>query len=158
MATPEFILALREKIGTAPLWLSGVTAVVVRDDDVLLVRRADNGEWTPVTGIVDPDEEPAVAAAREVLEEADVRADVEHLAWVHVTRMYTYDNGDRTSYIDLVFRLRWVSGDPAPADGENVEARWFPRDALPELSVDMRQRIDAALSPTPEARFIPFES
>ncbi|MET0713590.1 MAG: ADP-ribose pyrophosphatase, partial [Mycetocola sp.] len=30
MATPDFVLALREKIGTAPLWLSGVTAVVVR--------------------------------------------------------------------------------------------------------------------------------
>ena len=54
MATPDFVLALREKIGTAPLWLSGVTAVVVRDDDVLLVRRADNGAWTPVTGIIDP--------------------------------------------------------------------------------------------------------
>lgn len=157
MTTPEFIVALREKIGTAPLWLSGVTAVVVRGDDVLLVRRTDTGEWTPVTGIIDPDEEPAVAAAREVLEEADVHAVVEHLAWVHVTRMYTYANGDRTSYIDLVFRLQWESGDPAPADGENTEARWFARDALPELSVDMRQRIGAALDPSPAARFVPFE-
>jgi hypothetical protein len=30
MATPDFVLSLREKIGTAPLWLAGVTAVVVR--------------------------------------------------------------------------------------------------------------------------------
>jgi ADP-ribose pyrophosphatase YjhB (NUDIX family) len=157
MATPDFILALREKIGTAPLWLSGVTAVVVRGDDLLLVRHADNGEWTPVTGIVDPGEEPAVAAAREVLEEADVHAVVERLAWVHVTDMYTYPNGDQTSYIDIVFRLRWESGDPHPADGENTEARWFPRDALPELSRDMRQRIDTALDPDPAARFVPFD-
>ena len=156
MATPDFILALREKIGSDPLWLSGVTAVVVRGDEILLVRRADTGDWTPVTGIVDPGEEPAVAAAREVLEEADVHADVEHLAWVHVTDMITYANGDRSSYLDLVFRLRWVSGEPAPADGENTEARWFPRDALPELSLDMRQRIEVALSPAPEARFTPF--
>jgi 8-oxo-dGTP pyrophosphatase MutT (NUDIX family) len=158
MATPDFILALREKIGTAPLWLSGVTAVVVRGDDLLLVRRTDNGEWTPVTGIVDPGEEPAVAAAREVLEEADIRATVEHLAWVHVTKMYTYPNGDQTSYIDIVFRLQWQSGEPAPADGENTDARWFPCDALPELSADMRQRIAAALDPEPEARFVPFKS
>jgi len=158
MATPEFILALREKIGTAPLWLSGVTAVVVRDDDVLLVRRADNGEWTPVTGIIDPGEEPAVAAVREVLEEADVHAVVEHLGWVHVTGMHVYDNGDRTQYIDIVFRLRWESGEPFPADGENTEARWFPRAALPELSRDMRERIDAALDPHPAARFVPFDT
>ena len=55
MATPDFVLALREKIGTDPLWLPGATAVVVRDRSVLLVRRADTGEWTPVTGIVDPE-------------------------------------------------------------------------------------------------------
>ena len=156
MATPDFILALREKIGTDPLWLSGVTAVVVRGDEILLVRRADTGHWTPVTGIVDPGEEPAVAAAREVLEEADVQADVEHLAWVHATEQITYANGDRSSYLDLVFRLRWVSGEPAPADGENTDARWFRRDALPELSLDMQRRMATALSPTPEARFVPF--
>jgi len=68
MPTPDFVLALREKIGTASLWLSGVTAVVVRGDEVLLVRRADTGAWTPVTGIIDPGEEPAVAAVREVEE------------------------------------------------------------------------------------------
>ena len=39
---------------------------------MLLVKRSDNGAWTPVTGIVDPGEEPAVAAAREALEETGV--------------------------------------------------------------------------------------
>ncbi len=54
MATPDFVLALRAKIGTDPLWLPGTTAVVTRGDDVLMVRRADTGQWTPVTGIIDP--------------------------------------------------------------------------------------------------------
>ena len=157
MATPEFILDLRAKIGTAPLWLSGVTAIVVRGDDILLVRRADTGEWAPVCGIIDPAEEPADAAMREVLEEADIHAVVEHLAWVHVTQMYTYANGDHTQYVDIVFRLQWQSGDPAPADGENTEARWFSRDALPEMSRDMQQRVQAGLDPRPEARFTPFD-
>ena len=51
---PDFVLALRDKIGHDPLWLPCVTAVVRRADQVLLVRRADNGHWTPVTGIPDP--------------------------------------------------------------------------------------------------------
>jgi ADP-ribose pyrophosphatase YjhB (NUDIX family) len=158
MATPEFILALREKIGTMPLWLCGVTAVVVRDDSpdqqqVLLVKRSDTGEWSPVCGIVDPGEEPSDAAVREVLEEADVHAVVEHLAWVHVTDMYTYDNGDQTQYVDIVFRLRWRSGTPHPADGENTDARWFARDGLPEMSADMRRRVDTALDGHVAARF-----
>ncbi len=108
MPTPDFVLALREKIGTAPLWLSGVTAVVLRGTEILLVRRADNNEWTPVTGIIDPGEEPAVAARREVLEEAAVDAVAQRLTWVHVLAPTEYDNGDRTQYLDLVFRFRWI--------------------------------------------------
>ena len=155
MATPDFVLALREKIGTAPLWLSGVTAVVVRDHDVLLVRRADTGAWTPVTGIIDPGEEPAVAAVREVEEEAAVQARAARLVWVHVTDAVVYENGDRSQYLDLVFRLDWLGGEPAPADGENTEAAWFSLAALPPLSPDMRSRIQAAVDNRPEARFEP---
>jgi 8-oxo-dGTP pyrophosphatase MutT (NUDIX family) len=153
MATPEFVLALRQKIGTAPLWLSGVTAVVVRDSEVLLVKRADSGAWTPVTGIVDPGEEPAIAAAREVLEEADIVATAELLAWVRVIPEITYSNGDRTQYIDIVFRCSYVSGQPYPADGENTEAAWFALDELPEMSDDMLSRITVAVEATEGARF-----
>ncbi|AMB60204.1 NUDIX hydrolase [Microterricola viridarii] len=174
MATPDFVLALREKIGTAPLWLSGATAVVLRarsasdsaasgsaasdsaasgSHEVLLVRRADNGAWTPVTGIIDPGEEPADAAAREVLEEAGVVAEVERLAWVQSLPERAYVNGDRAAYLDLVFRCRWVSGQPHPADGENTDAAWFPLDALPEMSPNMRERIAEALKPAGPTRF-----
>ena len=153
MATPDFVLALRAKIGTDPLWLPGTTAVVTRGDDVLMVRRADTGRWTPVTGIIDPGEEPADAAARETLEEAHVVARPVRLASVGVTDEVVYPNGDRTQFVDLTFRLEWVSGEPHPADGENTDARWFPRDALPEMTEEMRGRVDAGLSDEPSARF-----
>ncbi len=145
MATPDFVLALRAKIGHEMLWLSGVTAVVIRGAKVLLVRRADTGEWTPVTGIVDPGEQPAVAAARETLEEAGVVISVDSLAWVQVIPPITYANGDRSQYLDLVFRCSWVSGDPYPADGENTDAKWYPLDALPAMSGNMRERLRIAL-------------
>jgi len=153
MATPDFVLALRDKIGTAPLWLSGVTAVVFRGEEVLLVKRADTGSWTPVTGIVDPGEHPGTAAVRETWEEAAIVAVPERLVRVGVTGQVTYPNGDRSQYLDLVFRLRWESGTPFPADGENTEARWFASDDLPELSDDMRSRIQSAVDNHPEAHF-----
>jgi len=157
MATPDFILALREKIGHGPLWLSGVTAVVVHEGRVLLVKRADSGAWTAITGIIDPGEQPADAAAREVLEEAGIEAVPERLAMVHVTDPVVYDNGDRTQYLDLVFRFRWRSGDPRPADGENTAARWFPLDDLPAMTDDMRDRIAIAVATEPAARFLVSE-
>jgi len=158
MPTPEFILRLREKVGNEELWLSGVTAVVVRGEgderEVLLVRRADTGGWTAVTGIIDPGEPPAVAAEREVLEEADVVAVAERLARVHVEdRVIVYENGDRSRYLDLTFRCRYVSGDPFPADGENTEAAFFRVDALPEMHEEHVERIRAALSDEVAARF-----
>jgi ADP-ribose pyrophosphatase YjhB (NUDIX family) len=153
MATPDFVLALREKIGNAPLWLSGVTAVVVNDDSVLLVRRSDTGEWTPVTGIVDPGEQPAVAAERETLEEANVVSIAEAITWVQVTDMIRYENGDESQYIDMVFRCRFISGEPFPADGENTDAAWFPITELPAMSANMVERIRSATEFSGTTRF-----
>ena len=154
MATPDFVLDLRRKIGTDPLPLVGVTAVVLRDDRVLLGRRSDNGHLTPVTGIVDPGEEPADAAVRETLEEAGVRCRVERLAWVHQIPRITYSNGDQSDYLDLTFRCRWVSGDPFPVDGEMTEVGWYDLAALPAFEQDdMRRRIESALTDDDVARF-----
>lgn len=160
MATPDFVLALRDKVGHLPLWLSGVSAIVLRDSaapssgqDVLLVRRADNGQWTPVTGIIDPGEEPALAAERETLEEADIVAVAEALCWVHVIPLITYENGDQSQYLDVVLRLRYISGEPHPADGENTAAQWFALDSLPPMSDDMIARVRAGVDVTGPAQF-----
>jgi 8-oxo-dGTP pyrophosphatase MutT (NUDIX family) len=153
VATPDFVLALRAKIGHDPLWLAGVSAVVLRERQVLLVRRADDGQWTPVTGIVDPGEQPAAAAAREVLEEAGVVAVATRLASVGVTDLVIYANGDRSQYLDLTFRCDFVSGEPHPADGENTAAAWFDLDALPPMRPHMRGRLASALSDEPAAAF-----
>ena len=130
----------------------GTTAVVVREDSVLLGRRTDNGALTPITGIIDPREEPADAAVREALEEAGVVIHADRLAWIHVIPRITYDNGDQTDYLDLTFRCSWVSGEPHPVDGEMTDLAWIPVDALDELAdldPDMRERIRRALADGP---------
>jgi 8-oxo-dGTP pyrophosphatase MutT (NUDIX family) len=120
---------------------------ILRGDEVLLGRRSDNGAVTPVTGIVDPGEEPADAAQREALEEAGVRIRVDHLAWVHQIPRITYANGDQADYLDLTFRCAWVSGEPYPVDGEMTEVGWYDLAALPAgLDADMRRRIELALA------------
>jgi 8-oxo-dGTP pyrophosphatase MutT (NUDIX family) len=147
MPTPDFVLELRRFVGTRPIFLAGVTAVIVRDGQVLLGRRSDNGALTPITGIVDPGEEPADAACREALEEAGVVVRADRLAWVHQIPRVTYANGDQSDYLDLTFSCTWISGDPFPADGEMTEVGWFPLTDLVALGVsaDMRARIAAAL-------------
>jgi ADP-ribose pyrophosphatase YjhB (NUDIX family) len=149
---PEFILRLRERIGHDLLWLPGVTAVVLRDDEVLLVRRSDDGSWAPVTGIVDPGEHPARTAAREVLEETGVRCTVEELVWVNVTEPTMHVNGDRAQYLDHTFRCRYVDGTAHPADDESLEARWFPVSGLPPMKAGLTARVMAAVTHTGPVR------
>ena len=153
MPIPQFVTDLRARIGHDPLWLIGITAVVLRDDLVLLVERADNHAWTPVTGIVDPGEEPADAATREVSEETGVTAAPVRLAWVHATAPVVHLNGDRAQYLDHIFLLRWVAGEPYPADDESIAARWFLLAELPTMSPRMRGRIAAAVENRPDTRF-----
>lgn len=154
MPTPDFINALRAKVGHTMLWLSGATAVIVRTaadgEEVLLVRRSDDGNWSPVAGIVDPGEDPHVTAVREAAEEACVEIAVERLAWLNVTEPITYSNGDVTQYIDHTFRCRWLSGDPRPGDGEATEARFFPVDRLPEMPQHYQDRVAIALQDRPD--------
>ncbi|MCV7164422.1 NUDIX hydrolase [Mycobacterium stomatepiae] len=141
MPVPEFIVELRRAVGNAPLWLAGVTAVTIHDRKVLLVKRSDNGAWTAVTGIVEPGENPADCAAREVSEETGVSARATRLAWVHVTPPTVHANGDHAQYLDHVFRMQWLSGEPFAADDESTEARWFDLDELPPMTENMRRRI-----------------
>jgi 8-oxo-dGTP pyrophosphatase MutT (NUDIX family) len=155
MAIPEFVRELRSFVGPLPLWLSGVTAVVVDDDGrVLLGRRADTGCWALITGIIDPGEQPADAAVRECFEETGVVAVPERLAMVDVSGPVVHANGDRAEYLQLTFRCRAVGGEARVNDDESLEVGWFHPDALPAgLTPSALKRLTCALGDTAEARF-----
>jgi 8-oxo-dGTP pyrophosphatase MutT (NUDIX family) len=145
---PEFVTGLRAAVGHDLLWLPGVSAVVTDGDGrVLLGRRADNGRWAVVSGILDPGEEPARAALREVLEETGVVAEVVALTAVSAGDVITYPNGDRAQYLDLCFWCRHLSGEAHVADDESLEVGWFAPDALPEpLNPSSVERIARTLA------------
>ena len=155
MPIPEFIRDLRAQVGNRELWLSGVSVVVLDDSGrVLLTRRVDNGQWAVVSGVLEPGEEPARAALREVREETAVTADIVRLTSIDVTPLITYPNGDQTRYLDVCFLARYVDGDPRAADDENSDVAWFAPDALPsDLTDTSALRIEKALSGNAEAWF-----
>ena len=155
MPTPDFVLALRERLGHDLLWMAGVTAVV-RDErgHVLLGRRADNGRWGLVSGILEPGEQPADGLLREIEEETGVIARIEALAGVWTQPELTYPNGDRAQYLDLCFLARHVSGEARVNDDESTEVGWFPVDALPEgLAPNSRRKLATALAFDGRTRF-----
>ncbi|RKE18215.1 NUDIX domain-containing protein [Streptomyces sp. TLI_171] len=154
MGIPAFLAELRSVVGTMPLWLSGVSAVVLDDEGrVLLGRRADTGRWAVIGGIIDPGEQPADTVVRECLEETGVTVRPEALVAVGVTPMIEYPNGDRSQYLDLTFRCRLVSGEARVNDDESLEVGWFHADALPDLPESARERIKLAVAGNSAAHF-----
>jgi 8-oxo-dGTP pyrophosphatase MutT (NUDIX family) len=154
MPIPAFIETLRTKIGHDPLWLSGVSGVVLDDDSrVLLTRRADSGRWAVVSGIVEPGEQPAVALRREITEETGVVADVDRLVSVVSLEPKRCPNGDLVQFLDLTFACRYLSGVAHVADDENLEVGWFAPSTLPDMSVDNHARVRRALSGEPAPYF-----
>ena len=147
MAISPYITRLRAYVGHDLLLLPGASAVV-RDGDgrILLLRRADNGRWSLPAGMVDPGEQPAEAALREVAEETGVRAEIERLGGV-ATHAAQYPNGDRCEYLAVWFRCRAVGGRARPDGEESLEVGWFAPDELPELGEFAKLRIETTAAP-----------
>jgi 8-oxo-dGTP pyrophosphatase MutT (NUDIX family) len=148
MATPDFILKLREKIGHETLWIPAVRGVVFDDDGrVLLGRRADNGRWGLISGILEPGEEPAPGLLREILEETGVVAGTERLVSVDAVGPVNYPNGDVCHFLTLVFRCRHVSGEARVNDDESLAVGWFRRAEFPDLLPGHLEAIDRSMEP-----------
>jgi 8-oxo-dGTP pyrophosphatase MutT (NUDIX family) len=150
MPTPEFVTDLRAHIGHDMLWLSTAAGVVLDDDgQVLLGRRADTGIWALPGGIIEPGEEPADAAVREIFEETGVIAVPEALVAVTVCDQVTYLNGDLVQYLELLFRCRACGGSAQVNDSESIEVSWHQLSAvneLPDLSAGSLGRIKQAVN------------
>lgn len=167
MPIPEFIVAAREKIGTDLMWLPSVAAIVLRDStdnsawavpEVLLVRRADNGEWTPVTGIADPGEEAHDTAVREVREETGIEVTPAAILGVGAVGPITHGNGDQASYMSIQLRMEPVDPAAAPVvgDDESTDVGWFPISNMPVTDPKWRLVIgDAAAQRKHPAGFAP---
>ena len=137
MATPGFVIELRRNIGHDLLWMMGITAYVHDDEGrVLLGQRSDTGKWALVCGIIEPGEEPADTAVREIREETGVDALVTDMVAVKSSNHeIVYANGDRTMYMDHLFLCTpdpRGNADPFVGDDESLNVGWFDPERLPE--------------------------
>jgi 8-oxo-dGTP pyrophosphatase MutT (NUDIX family) len=143
MPMSDYMRRLRAKVGTQLLEVPSVTILTFdAHQRVLLVKHADAGRWTTPGGAVEPEEQPANAAVREMWEETGL-----HVALVRVLGVYggpeftvTYSNGDAVSFLTTVFEGRVIAGRPRPDGVETLEVRYFSRaeiaglDARPSLA------------------------
>jgi ADP-ribose pyrophosphatase YjhB (NUDIX family) len=100
----------------------------------VLVREKEDGLWTLPGGWVDVGESPSESVEREVKEESgfDVRA-------VRLLALWDRDKHPHPPtpfhVYKLVFRCELLGGDPLTTSTETEGVGFFPKDALPELSL-----------------------
>ena len=128
---------------SVPPPIAAVIAVVVKGDNVLLVRRAnppDAGRWGFPGGKIEAGEPILQAAERELHEETGVVAKAQQV----FTAVDAFDRDEsqelRRHYVLIAVSCTWVSGQPVAGD-DALEARWFAHDALDDadlaLSMDV---------------------
>jgi len=123
------------------------SAIVFDDHDrVLLVHHNKIGLWLYPGGHVDPNEDPAQAAQREVREETGIHTEIisddlfvhpavtSHAPPFAIIEMDVLDSKvGAHRHIDFVYVLRAVSGDVTAQLGEVSGAAWVPLAGLAEL-------------------------
>lgn len=126
----------------------GVGGAVVKDDKLLLVRRASRrgrGNWQIPGGFVEQDETMEQAVVREVQEESGVTAEV--VGVLGVRNRYDPDT-DNSTYVILA--LSPVEGEPTPDAHEVDMAGYFSLeeiDALEQVPPINREVARRALDP-----------
>ncbi len=118
-------------------------AVVVRDDAVLLVRRAnppDAGLWGFPGGKIEPGEPILAAAARELLEETAVHAEPGRV----LTALDAFDRDEtgrlRQHFVLVAVECRWLSGTPVAGD-DALDARWVGIESLDEGALPLSEDV-----------------
>ncbi|MFE3192452.1 NUDIX hydrolase [Nocardia sp. NPDC059240] len=133
-------------------------AFVRRGDEVLLIRRSDNGNWSMPGGGHDPGESLSHTAIRETAEETGISIRLTGIVGIFTdpTHLIHYTSNDEVRQeFSVIYRAEAIDGEPTTSS-ESTSVEWVPVDKIPALTMDpsQRMRIDWALSNT-EPHFDP---
>ena len=105
---------------------------------ILLQKRADNGQWGLPSGYVDIGESVEQGAVREIWEETRIHTQVNRLVGIYSDPQHNviaaYPDGSLIQFAIVVFEWEYLSGQLRISD-ESTDIGYFPPDNLPDDTV-----------------------
>lgn len=144
----SYVKELRELVGNRPLILPGAVAIILNDQNEVLLQHRSDGGWGLPGGIMELKESLEETARREVKEETGLLIGELELMGIFSGKEYFLKvaNGDELYSVTAVYATRDVQGEVVIDGVESLDVQYFPLDALPDgLTKSYRSYIDPYL-------------
>jgi 8-oxo-dGTP pyrophosphatase MutT (NUDIX family) len=145
----SYLGRLRRLTGEMTLIIPATRAVILNEgQEVLCVKRRDNGQWNLPAGSLELGESAYQCMAREVREETGLRVlDATPIALYSAPRYdYMTNYGNTCQMFALVFRVNRWEGDLLRETDETVDARYFPISDPPALPAHQLESVEDVLA------------
>jgi len=145
-----------DRIGKGTKFRTSATSIIFDEtrENVLLMRRSDNGRWCLPGGGIDPGESAEETCVRETLEETGLEVRVIRLVGIYTSphHIIEYEDGNRWQSIAMNFEAE-VTGGELRVNDEAVDLRYFPVDSLGDVDLmeNQPERIQDAWGNLPAA-------
>jgi len=139
-----------ERLGKLGKLAIGCSAAIFdQDQKILLIKRADNGEWAVPGGYMEAGESVSEGCEREVYEETGLHVQVKRLVGVYTNpnMLVEYPDGNRWQFVIFYFLAAQTGGELRAGD-DALEAGFYSLAEIKHMNVRAldRQRIDDALA------------
>ena len=139
-SAPEWYDDTGKRVTRMPdaIHLAASGIVVNEKGEILLQKRADNGQWGLPSGYVDIGESVEHGAIREIWEETGIHTQVKRLVGIYSDPQHNviaaYPDCSLIQFAIVVFVCEYLSGQLRISD-ESTDIGYFPPDNLPDDTV-----------------------
>lgn len=138
-----YISKIREKVGHDPVFMPCVGCVIVKDNQILLQKRTDNGKWATHGGSMELGETFLDCLNRELKEELNIKVINPKVINIYTGEdmHYTYPNGDEVYMVCTVYLVEEYTGNMKVDNKEVSEVKWFDIDKMPRSIHEPDQKV-----------------